>query len=79
MRRYDRIFRFYQQDAGVVAAGFRRIFAGLYKFLSGPLECKPEDVASMELDALLSALRQVAEENNLTAFFDSASGILGRT
>ena len=51
----------------------------VYKFLSGPLECKPEDVASMELDALLSALRQVAEENNLTAFFESASGILGRT
>lgn len=50
----------------------------VYKFLSGPLECKPEEVAAMELDALLPALKEIAEANNLTTFFDSVSGILGK-
>lgn len=49
-----------------------------YKFLAGPLECKPEEVAAMELDALLPALKEIAEANNLTTFFDSVSGILGK-
>lgn len=49
-----------------------------YKFLSGPLECTPEDVAAMELEELIKALREIAEANNLENFFDSASGILGK-
>lgn len=51
----------------------------VYKFLSGPLECKPEDVASMDLADLIPALREMAEINNLTVFFDSVSGILGKS
>lgn len=50
----------------------------VYKFLSGPLECKPDAVASMEIDELLPKLRELAEANNLTAFFGSVSGILGK-
>lgn len=50
----------------------------VYKFLSGPLECSPQAVADMELETMVTALRQLAEQNNLTAFFASASGILGK-
>lgn len=50
----------------------------IYGFLSGPFECTPDDVALMELDVLISKLRQLAEENNLSRFFNSASGILGK-
>lgn len=50
----------------------------VYKFLSGPLECDPEDVASMPLDALIPKLKKMAEVNNLTTFFASVSGILGK-
>lgn len=50
----------------------------VYKFLSGPLECGPEDIASMELTDLIPALQDLAEANNLTAFFGSVSGILGK-
>lgn len=64
--------------AVVEAAVEPKAEAMAYKFLSGPLECKPEEVADMELDVLLPALREMAEANNLTAFFDSVSGILGK-
>ena len=50
----------------------------VYKFLSGPMECTPEAVAAMDLDTLITSLRQMAEQNNLTAFFGSASSILGK-
>lgn len=64
--------------AVVEAAVEPKAEALVYKFLSGPLECEPEDVAAMELDALLPALRELAEANNLTTFFGSVSGILGK-
>lgn len=64
--------------AVVEAAVEPKAEALVYKFLSGPLECKPEDVAAMELDKLLPALKEIAEANNLTVFFDSVSGILGK-
>ena len=50
----------------------------VYQFLSGPLECAPDDVKAMPLDELIPALKQVADGNNLTAFFGSVSGILGK-
>lgn len=64
--------------AVVEAAVEPKAEAMVYKFLSGPLECKPEDVAVMELDVLLPVLRELAEANNLTTFFGSVSGILGK-
>lgn len=64
--------------AVVEAAVEPKAEALVYKFLAGPLECKPEAVAAMELDALLPALKEIAEANNLTVFFDSVSGILGK-
>lgn len=64
--------------AVVEAAVEPKAEALVYKFLSGPLECKPEDVAAMELDTLLPALREMSEMNNLATFFDSVSGILGK-
>lgn len=51
----------------------------VYKVLSGPLECSPQEVADMDLDVLMAALQQLAAQNNLSAFFASASGILGKT
>lgn len=50
----------------------------VYQFLAGPLECSPEEVKEMPLDELLALLKQLAALNNLTGFFDSVSGILGR-
>ncbi len=52
--------------------------AMVYKFLAGPLECEPDEVASMELEKLLPALQKLAEENNLTVFFGSVSGMIGK-
>ena len=52
--------------------------AMFYKFLAGPLECTPDEVAAMELDVLVPSLKQLAEASNLTTFFDSVSGILGK-
>ena len=64
--------------AVVEAAVEPKAEALVYKFLAGPLECTAEDVAAMELDALLHALKEIAEANNLTTFFGSVSGILGK-
>ena len=46
--------------------------AELYGFLAGPLEMKPEEVADMDIDEFLAAVKQLAEENNLSAFFKLA-------
>lgn len=48
------------------------------QFLSGPMECKPDEVASMELETLINNIKLMATENNLTFFFSSVSGILGK-
>lgn len=47
-------------------------------FLAGPLECSPEDVQQMDLEELIAALKQMAEENNLRRFFHSVSGLIGQ-
>lgn len=52
--------------------------AMVYKFLAGPMECTPDAVAAMPLEELLPALKRLAEDNNLTSFFASVSGILGK-
>ena len=51
----------------------------VYRFLSGPMECTPEDVAALPLTDLIQNLREMAEINCLTVFFDSVSGILGKS
>lgn len=62
----------------VEAAVEPRAEAMVYQFLSGPLECGPDDVKAMPLDELLPALKVLAAMNNLSGFFDSVSGILGK-
>lgn len=47
--------------------------AAIYDFLAGPFEMSAEEVADLELDALMSNLKQLAEENNLSGFFKSAT------
>lgn len=48
---------------------------GIYEFLSGPFECKPKDVAEMELGTLIDYLTRLAKENDLASFFHSLSGM----
>lgn len=62
----------------IEAAVEPRAEALVYRFLAGPLECSPDDVAAMPLDELVPVLRELARENNLTTFFNSVSGILGK-
>lgn len=45
----------------------------IYEFLSGPFEMTPEEVADLDLDVLITNLKQLAQENNLTGFFKSAA------
>lgn len=48
---------------------------GIYEFLAGPFECKPKDVADMELSELIKNLQELAEANDLVSFFHSLSGM----
>lgn len=64
--------------AVVEAAVEPRAEAMVYKFLSGPMECTPDEVAAMDLESLVGNLRQISAQNNLAAFFGSVSGILGK-
>lgn len=50
--------------------------AQLYVFLAGPFEMSAEDVASLELPALFDCLKQLAEENDLPAFFRYVRGLM---
>ena len=45
----------------------------LYEFLSGPFEMSAKEVADLDLETLFDNLKQLAAENNLTAFFKSAA------
>lgn len=45
----------------------------IYKFLAGPFEMTPAEVADLDLAALMENLQQLAAENNLTAFFKLAA------
>ena len=48
----------------------------IYKFLAGPLEMTPEEIADMPLDEFIAAVKQLGEENNLAAFFKSAQAAM---
>ena len=45
----------------------------IYEFLAGPFEMSAKEVADLELDVLMSNLKQLADENNLSGFFKSAT------
>ena len=45
----------------------------IYEFLAGPFEMTAAEVSDLDLDVLLSNLKQMAEENNLITFFKSAA------
>ena len=45
----------------------------LYDFFAGPFEMKPQEVADLAIDVLFENLKQLAEENNLFAFFKFAA------
>ena len=51
----------------------------LYEVLSGPFEATPEEMEVMDLDELAAGLVQIAQENNLKAFFGYVSGLLGNS
>lgn len=56
-------------DVATEAAGEKY----LYAFLAGPFEMTPEEVENLDLEILMNNLKQLASENNLSAFFKSAA------
>ena len=48
----------------------------IYEFLAGPFEMTPEEVADLDLDILIENCKQLAQENNLGAFFKSAAKLM---
>lgn len=45
----------------------------IYKFLAGPFEMKPAEVAALDLADLLENIQQLVADNNLAAFFKFAA------
>ena len=45
----------------------------IYEFLAGPFEMQEQEVADLDFDILSANLKQLAEENNLMAFFKFAA------
>lgn len=45
----------------------------LYEFFAGPFEMTAEEVAAMPIPDLLALLKQLAEDNDLKAFFSFAA------
>ena len=45
----------------------------LYEFIAGPFEMTPEEVADLDFDEFSDLLKQLAQDNNLKAFFKSAA------
>lgn len=50
--------------------------SAIYEFLSGPFEMEPEEVEALELMELMEKLNALGEENNLSVFFTSLSGMM---
>lgn len=50
--------------------------SAIYEVLAGPFEMSAEEVADLEFETLFSNLKQLAAENNLTAFFKSAAKLM---
>lgn len=69
-RGFDMIWNFF--DIATEADGENCI----YEFLAGPFEMTPEEVSNLDIDVLLSNLRQLVTENNLVAFFKSAAVLM---
>ena len=47
--------------------------AVIYEILAGPFEMTPEQVGDLDLEVLIDNLKQLAAENNLAGFFNSAA------
>lgn len=50
--------------------------SAIYDFLAGPFEMTPEEVRDLDLDVLITNVKQLAEDNNLTGFFRSAARLM---
>jgi hypothetical protein len=48
----------------------------IYEFLAGPFEMTPDEVRDLDLDVLISNMKQLAAENNLGVFFKSAAKLM---
>ena len=59
-------------DAATEAGGEQ----ALYRFLAGPFEMTPEEVAGMDILAMLENIKKLAEENDLKAFFNAVKGLM---
>lgn len=62
----------------VEAVAEKKAEHAMYEALSGPFEVAAEEIAAMELDALIDSLEQLHQENDLQRFFGFVSRILGR-
>lgn len=50
----------------------------IYEVLSGPMECKPDDIEKMEISALMDSLEELSKDPGLLDFFKRLSGMIGR-
>ena len=50
----------------------------IYEILAGPFEMTAKEVQKMELDVFAESLEQLSKENNLSVFFKSLSGMIGK-
>lgn len=48
----------------------------IYEFLAGPFEMTVQEIADLDLTDLIDNLKQLAEDNNLAAFFKGAAGLM---
>lgn len=48
----------------------------IYTFLAGPFEMTADEVRELDFDILVDNLKQLANENNLTAFFKNAAKLM---
>ena len=56
----------------------RKSEEAIYQLLAGPFETTAEEVEKMALPDLFENLRTLSEENDLKAFFNYVSGIVGK-
>lgn len=50
----------------------------MFEFLAGPFEVKPSEVEEMPITELIENLKHLAKENDLTDFFTSIFGMIGK-
>lgn len=56
----------------ISACGEENTEKEIYELLSGIAEKKPEDIENMVLEDLKDLLKEIADQNNLSDFFDAA-------